>query len=77
MSYNVKVNINQDNPEWSDDVLTVKEFLDCVNCSGFIDYDGWGYPAKDGYYDRSIVIKPSKVNSNLPKDATHIVWFNR
>lgn len=40
MSYNIKVNINKDNPEWSDDVLTVEEFLDCVNCGGFIDYDG-------------------------------------
>lgn len=77
MSYNVKVNIDQSNPEWSDDVLTVDVFLDCVSCGGFIDYDGYGYPAKDGYYDRSLIIKPSNGGKLIPTDATHIVWINR
>lgn len=77
MSYNIKVNIDKTNPEWSDDVLTVEEFMDCVNCGGFIDYDGCGYPAKDNYYDRDLVIKPSNANKTIPIDATHIVWINR
>ena len=60
----------------SDDVYTVEEFRDCVECGGFIDYDGFGHPVKDGKANEDIWVKPSKVNQ-IPKDATHIVWYNR
>jgi hypothetical protein len=57
-----------------DHVLTVAEFKE----AGFIDYDGFGYPAKDGreaegYEHR---IRPSEIGE-IPADATHIVWYNR
>jgi hypothetical protein len=63
-------------PEDEDDVYTVKEFLKHVKCHAFIDYDGYGHPVKDGKCDPSIDILPSKVDE-IPKDATHIVWYNR
>lgn len=54
-------------PRDEDDVYTVAEF---------IDYDGFGYPVKDKLADPYIEIKPSK-RKLIPKDATHIVWYNR
>ena len=59
-----------------DDVYTIEEFLNCVKCGAFIDYDGFGFPVKDKLADESIEVKPSKIDK-IPKDATHIVWYNR
>lgn len=60
-----------------DDVYTIKEFLEHVESNSFIDYDGWGYPVKNKLADESIPIIPSRANQDIPKDATHIVWYNR
>lgn len=63
-------------PANEDDVYTVAEFRErCKSCM-FIDYDGFGYPVKDKLADKTIVIKPSKLRA-IPKDATHVVWYNR
>lgn len=59
------------------DLMTVDEYIDCVDQGGFIDYDGCGYPVKDGLMDESIIIYPSDHRLKIPKDATHICWFNR
>jgi len=66
---------DKDIPDYSD-VMPIKEFRDAVNNGLFIDYDGHGYPAKDGKMDRKIVILPSQFHL-CPIDATHIIWFNR
>jgi hypothetical protein len=63
-------------PDDEDDVYTVDEFKDCVEHGLFIDYDGFGYPVKDGLADTGIYIIPSEVD-RIPEEATHIVWFNR
>jgi hypothetical protein len=63
-------------PDDEDDVYTVAEFLQHVADHSFIDYDGFGYPVKNGKYDPDIVISPSKIDQ-IPSDATHIVWYNR
>ena len=63
-------------PVDEDDVYTVKEFKARVKQGSFIDYDGTGLPVKGNLADSSIWIKPSKLNE-IPKDATHIVWYNR
>lgn len=63
-------------PDDEDDVYTVEEFREHVAECSFIDYDGHGNPVKDGLADESIMIRPSKVEL-IPKDATHIVWYNR
>jgi len=57
------------------DLMTVQEWLECVEGGMFIDYDGHGRPAKDGLMS-SMFISPSRARS-IPIDATHIVWFNR
>lgn len=58
------------------DLMTVKEFKANVKSGGFIDYDGSGQPVKNNLRDTTIDIYPSELY-NIPKDATHILWFNR
>jgi hypothetical protein len=57
-------------PEGEDDVYTVKEFLAHCDNGSFIDYDGY-------VYDETIYVEPSNALTTIPKDATHIVWYNR
>jgi len=57
-------------------LMTIEEFVESCDCGGFIDYDGYGYACKDGKSDESIVISPSR-RRLIPKDATHIAWYNR
>jgi hypothetical protein len=64
-------------PKGEDDVYTVEEFLDHCDNGSFIDYDGFGFPVKDKLSDESIWVKPSNAKETIPKDATHIVWYNR
>ena len=79
--YNIPVNFSSTNNygrtlDTEDDVYTVEEFLNCVTDGAFIDYDGFGFPVKDKLADESIKIKPSRVHE-IPKGATHIVWYNK
>jgi hypothetical protein len=57
------------------DLMTVNDFRQDVRAGGFIDYDGFGHPAKL-MVDNSTHIYPSQVDA-IPDDATHIVWFNK
>ena len=63
-------------PDGEDDVYTVDEFREKVETGMFIDYDGFGYPVREGKADPDITVKPSRLD-DIPADATHIVWFNR
>ena len=59
------------------DVMTLKEFIGCVKCEGFIDYDGFGYYVKDGQ-ETNITILPSDVKHKaVRKEFDTIIWFNR
>jgi len=58
------------------DLLTVQDFLETCEGGGFIDYDGIGHPVKAMKMMESFDVKPSK-RKEIPKDATHIMWFNR
>lgn len=64
--------------EEDEDVYTIKDFISACKSGAFIDYDGMGSPAKDGKKDArpEMWIQPSGIDS-IPKDATHIVWYNR
>jgi len=80
--YTRKVKFSETNrygcgPESEDDVYTVEEFLEHVDEYNFVDYDGHGYPVKDGLADETICILPSEARRTIPKDATHIIWFNK
>jgi len=71
-----KTNLYGNGPKGDDEVYTVDEFIECCNDGSFIDYDGYGHPVKDCKSNPDIMIEPSKYK-DIPKDATHIVWFNR
>lgn len=58
------------------DLMTVGKFRKCVECGGFIDYDGFGHPVRNNKADPSIWIKPSRIHE-IPASATHIVWYNK
>lgn len=58
-----------------DHVMTIEEFEEYCKSGYLIDYDGFGYPVRDGKYAK-IHIRPSK-RDDIPKDATHVVWYNR
>lgn len=58
------------------DLMTVKDFLEACDQGAFIDYDGSGHPVKDGKMMSGFRVIPSK-RSEIPKDATHIMWFNK
>ena len=54
----------------------IKSWLVRVEQKLFIDYDGFCHPVKDGKMNPHVTIYPSQWKK-LPKDATHVVWFNR
>jgi hypothetical protein len=59
------------------DVMTLKEWLECVACGGFIDYDGSGNYVRDGK-ESNISIYPSDVrHDSIRDDFDTIIWFNR
>jgi hypothetical protein len=59
------------------DVMSLKEFIECVESGGFIDYDGFGRYVKDSM-ESNIRIYPSDVKSgNVRKDFDTIIWYNR
>jgi hypothetical protein len=58
------------------DVMTVENFIKCCEIGGFIDSDGEGFPIKDGKVAHDCFVKPSR-RALLPKDATHVIWFNK
>jgi hypothetical protein len=64
-------------PDADADVMSIKDFIDCCNDGGFIDYDGFGEYMKDGKLS-DITIYPSDVTHNMVrKDFDTIVWYNR
>lgn len=63
-------------PDDEDDVYTIEEFKNLCEHKMFIDYDGFGYPVREKRADKKIIVKPSQI-TNIPHDATHVVWFNK
>lgn len=63
-------------PEYGD-LMTMQDFVECVECGGFIDDDGSGNYS-DGRHMTDIGIEPSDVSA-LEHDTSwsHVVWFNR
>lgn len=61
--------------KWGD-VMAVKEWVECCEVGGFIDYDGFGKPMKEGLVACNCILHPS-IRHLIPQDATHIEWYNR
>jgi len=57
------------------EIMPVAEFKQCCADRLFMDCDGEGQPAKDGFM-MPYSISPSKLHE-IPEDATHIVWYNK
>jgi hypothetical protein len=58
-------------------VMSMQEFIECVESGGFIDYDGFGHYVKDGK-ESNIVIYPSDVLlKKIRTDFDTIIWYNR
>jgi len=63
--------------EGEEDIMTVEDYLECVEQRGFIDYDGYGHPIVNGKEDKSIFLYPSEGALKIPEGVTHIKWYNR
>lgn len=63
------------------DLIPSNEFLQCVECEGFIDEDGFGVEAKeiDGiiFYCEEKPIHPSEVYKKKKLDCDYVVWWNK
>lgn len=66
------------------DLITIEDWLECVDQGGFIDYDGDGDLLEeiDGeFYLLLASVCPSMVDrgelKDLLKEATHVMWFNK
>ncbi len=66
---------NEELPDYGE-LMTVEEFRRAVKGGLFIDYDGSGSPVKNDKIDNEWDVLPSQLN-RIPKDATHIMWFNK
>jgi hypothetical protein len=69
--------IFEDNDFKCGDLIPLQEWIDCVKCGGFIDYDGYGELATETQTS-NIMISPSEYkNYDFPDWVTHIMWYNR
>ena len=59
------------------DRMSLKDFIECVECGGFIDYDGSGNYL-EGEQMTNIIILPSDIKHNsIRKEFAEIIWFNK
>jgi hypothetical protein len=66
---------NKHIPEYGD-VIELNEFLDNCESEFFTDHNGYGHPVKNNLMDDKKSICPS-TRHLIPKDTTHICWFNK
>ena len=70
-------------PEYGD-LITIRDWLECVDQGAFIDYDGDGDLLEeiDGEFYlilssvRPSMVKYGELNDHL-EEATHVMWFNK
>lgn len=69
-------------PEFNDipdyaDVMSLKDFIENVECGGFIDYDGSGNYVRDGK-ESNITINPSDIRYGaIRDDFDSVAWYNK
>ena len=59
------------------DVMSLKDFIECVKNGSFIDYDGFGHYAKDNMMSNVAIIPSDVEHKAIRKDFDTLVWFNR
>lgn len=61
------------------DLMSVEEWIGCVNADSITGYDGFGeWATKDG--TSGVMVYPSWLGPDevfVPKWATHVLWFNK
>ena len=63
-------------PEFGD-LMTLQHFIECVECGGFINSDGYGTYVKNGRLT-NISILPSDIRyGTIRREFTEIVWYNK
>lgn len=56
-------------------LMEITDWIKSCDCGAFIDYDGYGTLMIDSeFMDENS--RPSD-RANVPKEATHILWYNR
>jgi hypothetical protein len=60
-------------------LITIEDYKGSVECGGFTDDDGHGYPVRDGKVNEGFPVHPSDDEDEypLPEGTTHILWFNK
>lgn len=60
------------------DLMPLQEFIDCVKCGAFIDYDGSGYYANKLEYFRDLPARPSEIFKGIVDSKfEYVAWFNK
>lgn len=59
------------------DHMTMKEFVECCECGGFIDYDGYGYYATEKEMTDKVIIPSEVMKGEHDNSYSHVVWYNR
>ena len=79
MQYKFDIDISVEKEFWGKDfeemLMPIEEWKKYVQLGYFIDYDGYG-----SLVNKNKVCKTSFYPSDideLPKEATHIIWYNR
>lgn len=68
-----------DNSEYQDDIpnygenLTIEEFMSMVEDCSIMEDDGIGYFSNGEKMNRKL----DAFDSDIPEDATHVIWFNK
>ena len=64
--------------DWEKDcIMTVEDFKENVSSGLFIDYDGHAHPIINEVILGNVWIYPRDHKKTLPKEATHVAWYNR
>lgn len=58
-------------------LMPLEQFLKECEHGYFTDYDGYGYPVKNGLVDEDAYIRPSDRQMLARSDADAIQWYNR
>lgn len=56
------------------DIMTLKEFAECINCGAFIPDDGCGWIGTETHYNYEFNVWTT---ATLPEGATHVHWYNK
>lgn len=58
-------------------LMTLEHFIECCECGGFIDYDGFGLYATETEVS-DVEVEPSDITcGDIRREFTHVCWYNK